>query len=101
MTALPMPILAHQAELVKLCRERHVRRLALFGSASKGTGRVDSDLDLLVEFEPGQTPGFGFISLGEELESILGQPVDLNTPGFIHGRFRQQVLDEAVSIYES
>ena len=101
MTALPMPILTHQTELAALCRKRHVRRLSLFGSVSRGTSQPDSDFDLLVEFEPDQTPGFGFISLQEELEAILGRHVDLNTPGFLHRRFRRQVLDEALPIYES
>ncbi|HEY3874387.1 MAG TPA: nucleotidyltransferase domain-containing protein, partial [Candidatus Kapabacteria bacterium] len=48
-----------RTKLEALCREYHVKRLALFGSALRGEDTPGSDLDLLVEFEPGKIPGFG------------------------------------------
>lgn len=99
--ALPDAIQSHRAELAELCVRSHVRRLSLFGSELKGQARPSSDLDLLVEFEPGRTPGFGFIALQDELEALLGRAVDLNTPGFLNARFRSRVLEEALPIYES
>jgi uncharacterized protein len=59
------------------CRRYHVAKLELFGSHAKGTARPDSDVDLLVTFEPGKTPGFAFVALAEELESLFGRSVDL------------------------
>ncbi len=54
-----------------------------------------SDIDILVEFEPGHVPGFGFIRLQRELSELLGRPVDLNTPNSLSRYFREQVLAEA------
>jgi predicted nucleotidyltransferase len=45
------------ASLADFCRSHHIRRLAVFGSTMRGTARTDSDVDLLVEFEAGETPG--------------------------------------------
>lgn len=60
----------------------------------------DSDVDVLVEFEPGHAPGWEFVSTQDQLSEILGRPVDLNTPGFLSRHFRQRVLDDAQVIYE-
>ena len=54
-----------------------------------------SDIDVLVEFEPGKTPGLAFFGMQEELSEILGQKVDLNTPGFLSKYFREQVMRDA------
>ncbi len=96
----PEPIASHQGSIEELCRKYHVARLALFGSASRGEARVDSDLDLLVSFEPGMTPGLGFFMLQEELEGVLGRRVDLNTQEDLSRHFRDQVLREARLVYE-
>jgi predicted nucleotidyltransferase len=64
--------------LKRLCRERRVKRLDLFGSRAKGIADGESDVDLLVEFEPGHTPGLlGFIEFEEELAALFGERVDL------------------------
>ena len=68
-----------QAEIAAFCRRHHIRRLALFGSALRDDFRPDSDVDVLVEFEPGKTPGFAFFGMQEELSEIVGRQVDLNT----------------------
>ena len=72
-------------------------RLALFGSMLKGTQRPDSDIDLLVEFEPGRAPGYlRLAAIEEELSSLLGdRPVDLRTPQDLNSHFRNEVTRTA------
>ncbi|MBI2900287.1 MAG: nucleotidyltransferase family protein [Planctomycetes bacterium] len=77
------------------CRLCHIRRLALFGSILRDDFRPDSDIDVLVEFEPGHLPGLAFFELEQRLAGILGRKVDLNTPGFLSPSFRDDVLREA------
>jgi len=61
--------------------------------------RADSDVDVLVEFEPGHTPGFAFFGMEEELCGMLGRKVDLNTMGFLSPRFRDRVKAESLVCY--
>jgi predicted nucleotidyltransferase len=58
-----------------------------------------SDVDVLVEFEPGHVPGFAFVDLQEELSAILGRKVDLHTPGSLSRYFRDRVVREALVQY--
>lgn len=81
------------------CRQHHIRHLAVFGSVLRDDFRPDSDVDVLVEFEDGHTPGWELFDLEDELSSILGRRVDLNTPGFLSRSFRMHVLDEAQVLY--
>lgn len=81
--------------LTDFCRRNHICKLALFGSVLRDDFHTDSDVDVLVEFEPGHVPGFGFFALEEELAEILGRKVDLNTPNFLSPYFRDRVLAEA------
>jgi uncharacterized protein len=81
--------------LANFCQHNHIRRLALFGSVLRDDFRPDSDVDVLVEFEPDHIPGLRFFALERELSEILGRKVDLNTPGFLSPYFRGQVLTEA------
>ena len=87
--------------LAAVCRRHHIRRLSLFGSTLKGTNRSDSDVDLLVEFEPGATPGL--IRLGgiarEFSELLGGREVDLRTAGDLSRHFRDEVVHTAVVQY--
>jgi len=88
-------------ELSALCQRRHIRRLALFGSVLRKDFRPESDVDVLVEFEPGRTPGFAFVSIQEELSALLGnRKVDLVSPKFLNRRIRDQVLRDAELVYE-
>ncbi len=87
-------------QLIEFCRRHHIRKLSLFGSVLRDDFRSDSDIDVLVEFEPGRTPGFGFFAMEEELSELLGRKVDLNTPGFLSPRFREEVLAEAQVQYD-
>ena len=84
-----------QAKIAEFCRKRHIRRLALFGSVLHDDFGPDSDVDVLVEFEPGHVPGLEFFAMEIELSELLGRKVDLNTPGFLSPRLRSQVLTEA------
>lgn len=81
--------------IADFCRRHHIRKFALFGSVLRDDFGPESDLDVLVEFEPGHVPGLAFLSMEEELSEILGRKVDLNTPGFLSSYFRDQVLSEA------
>jgi len=83
--------------LKELCRRRHIRRLSLFGSLLKGTGRQDSDIDLLVEFEPGEIPGLlGMANIETELSALLGgRPVDLRTAEDLSRFFRDEIVRAA------
>jgi predicted nucleotidyltransferase len=100
MTDLAPPLALPLAEIAALCRRYRVRELALFGSALRPDFRPDSDLDLLVEFEPGTR--VTFLTLGEleaELEALLGRAVDLVPKGGLKPRVRGSVLAEARVVY--
>jgi len=65
------------------CRRHHIRRLALFGSVLRDDFRADSDVDVLVEFQPGHVPGLDFVSIEREFSELLkGRRVDMVTPKF-------------------
>jgi len=86
-----------QDELAALCRRHGIRRLSLFGSVLRGTDRPGSDVDLLVEFEPGRTPGFlGLATIELELSDLLGgRSVDLRTAADLSRHFRDEVAKAA------
>ena len=84
-------------QIAAFCKERHIKRLAIFGSALRADFRPDSDIDLLVEFDPEQVPGlFGIARMERDLSALLGgRKVDLRTPEDLSKYFRQKVIDEA------
>ncbi|MGD0655006.1 MAG: nucleotidyltransferase family protein [Thermoguttaceae bacterium] len=88
-----------QVQITDFCTKHHIRRLSVFGSRLQGNNRPDSDLDILVEFDPGHTPGLDFFGMQDELSEILGVKVDLNTLGFLSPYFRDEVLQHAELIY--
>jgi len=80
-------------QLAEFCRRNHIRRLALFGSVLRDDFGPSSDIDVLVEFEPGHVPGLRFIRLQDELSGLFGgRRVDLVTPKFLNHRIRDEVL---------
>jgi uncharacterized protein len=81
--------------ITDFCRQHHIRKLAIFGSALRDDFGSDSDVDVLVEFEPGHVPGLAFFGMEQELSAILGRKVDLNTAGFLSPEIREVVLKEA------
>ena len=90
-------------EIAEFCRRNRIRRLALFGSVLREDFSPDSDLVVLVEFEPGHTPYARtcFFGMEEDLSQLLGRKVDLNTPGFLSPYFRQEVLDHLEVLYDA
>lgn len=88
-----------KAKIEAFCRTNGIRRLALFGSILRDDFRPDSDVDVLVEFQPGVKVGLTFIRIQDELSDLLGHKVDLNTPGSISKYFREEVLHEAEAVY--
>ncbi|MBI5570175.1 MAG: nucleotidyltransferase family protein [Desulfomonile tiedjei] len=88
-------------EIAEFCKRHRIRKLALFGSVLRDDFREDSDIDVLVEFEPGAAVGLSFFAMERELSALLGRKVDLNTPGFLGRYLREQILSEAEVQYES
>ena len=88
--------------IAEFCVRNRVRRLSLFGSVLREDFGPDSDVDILVEFEPGTRVGLIRLSgLEIELGNIVGRKVDLNTPGFLSKYFRDQILTEADVQYDA
>ena len=99
MQSLELPDL-HDPAVARICAVRGIRRLSLFGSRLKGTQRPGSDIDLLVEFEPGRVPGLLALSAIEiELGQVLGHKVDLRTAQDLSRHFRDDVLRSARTVY--
>ncbi|HET9209358.1 MAG TPA: nucleotidyltransferase family protein [Thermoanaerobaculia bacterium] len=89
-TAIP------KTQLADFCRRNHIRKLSLFGSILRDDFGPQSDIDVLVEFEPGHVPGLRFVRLQDELSSLFGgRRVDLVTPKFLNRRIRDEVLRSA------
>lgn len=81
--------------LAEFCHKHHIRKLSLFGSVLTKDFRPDSDIDVLVEFEPGRVPGFAIIDMENELSRLVGRKVDLRTAGDLSRYFRDKVVREA------
>jgi uncharacterized protein len=97
---MPARLALDSSQIEAFCRRHHIRKLALFGSVLRDDFRPDSDVDVLIEFEPGQTVGlFRLVGMEQELTEIVGRKVDLRTPGDLSRYFRQQVLDSAEVLY--
>lgn len=91
-------------KIAEFCRRHHIRRLALFGSVLRDDFTPDNDVDILVEFEPGRTPGLEFFTIQDELSDVLGRRVDLYTfIGVENSRnwiLREEILNTAEVQYE-
>lgn len=88
---------AHRDEIKAIVDRHHGRSVAVFGSAARGDAHPGSDIDFLVEFEPGTRP-FEILLIGAELEEVLGVRVDVGTPALLRAAIREQVLAEAVPL---
>lgn len=88
-------------KLAEFCRQNHIRKLSLFGSALRKDFRPDSDIDLLVEFSPGHEPGFiRLAGMERDLSELLGnRKVDIRTPQDLSPYFRNEVIDTAEEQY--
>jgi len=76
-----------------------VSEVRLFGSAARGELGVDSDIDLIVDFEPGRHPGWLVFDLQQDLETLFGRKIDLNTAAMFRGGMSENLLREAETIY--
>lgn len=94
-----LPIEIPQEKIAQFCQRHHIRKFALFGSVLRDDFRPDSDVDVLVEFEPDWIPGLAFFAMQDELSEILGRRVDLNTPNFLSRYIRDEVEAQAVVQY--
>lgn len=88
-------------KIVNFCRRHHISKLAFFGSVLRDDFGPESDVDVLVEFEPGHVPGLAFFKFESELSQILGRRVDLQTPKFLSPLIRSRVLNEAEIQYDA
>ena len=90
-----------EAEFATICQRHRIRKLSLFGSRLKGTARPDSDVDLLVEFEPDATTTlFDMARIEIEFSALMGgRRVDLRTAGDLSRYFRDEVVRTAEPQY--
>ncbi len=95
----PIKLPSHDV-LDELCRRYGIKELALFGSVTREDFRSDSDIDILVEFQPGVRNGlFAFVRLQQELEAMLGRPVDLVPKDGLKPVIRDHVIHSSRTIY--
>jgi predicted nucleotidyltransferase len=86
-----------RAQIADFCQRHHIRKLAFFGSVLRDDFRPDSDVDILVEFDPEHVPGlFRLAAMERELSRLLGErKVDLRTPQDLSKYFRSKVAATA------
>ncbi len=84
-----------QSRIADICQRYHVRRLQMFGSAAVGHERPDSDVDLLVEFVPGEAPsGFALVDMQDELSAAFnGRKIDLAFPSVLENPYRRRAIE--------
>lgn len=87
-------------ELKNFCRKYHIRQLSFFGSVIRDDFGPQSDVDVLVGFEPDHAPGFDFFLIETELSQLLGHKADPQTLNFPNPEIRHSVLSEAVPVYQ-
>ncbi len=86
--------------IVAFCKRNHIRKLALFGSVLTERFDKDSDVDVLVEFDPEHIPGlFEVVDMEMELSGIIARKVDMRTPEDLSRYFRDEVVQHAVVQY--
>jgi len=89
-----------QQQLADFCRRHHIRKLAFFGSVLRDDFRPDSDVDVLVEFEPGHVPGlFTLMHMQQEFSDMIGREADFRTPNDLSRYFRDRVVAGAEVLY--
>jgi len=98
----PMAITVPEERIRDFCLRHHIRRLALFGSVLRDDFTPGSDVDVLVEFESGETVGFFRLTrVQDELSELLCRQVDLSTFAMLSPHFRDEVLAEAETLYDA
>ncbi len=96
-----MPQIKISDELLReFCRKNGIKKLSLFGSVLRDDFRPDSDIDVLVEFAPGNTAGLlALARMERELSELFGRKVDLRTPAELSNYFRDEVLKHSETRY--
>ena len=101
MSVAELPIQIDREKIAEFCRARGIRKLSLFGSVLRDDFDPQrSDVDVLAELRPDASPGWEFFGWHEDLSPIIGRKVDLHTPNSLSKYFREEVLREAVPLYE-
>ena len=96
-----LPIKLPQSEINKICLQYYIDKLSLFGSVLRNDFNPQSDVDILVEFQPGKTPSFfTLVDIQDKLEKIIERKIDLRTLPELSIYFRDRVLAEALVIYD-
>lgn len=95
-----LPINFSSEEIKQFCQRYSIRKLSLFGSVLRDDFTRESDVDVLVEFEPGKSPGLAIITMEDELSNMINRQIDLRTLADLSRYIREQVLAEAMVIYE-
>jgi uncharacterized protein len=92
-----------KTQIIDFCVNHHVKRFAFFGSVLRDDFSERSDIDIVVDFDPGHTPGFFVLSdMEDELAEIFhGRKIDLRTPQDLSKYFRDDVLDKMEVAYEA
>ncbi len=97
---MSLRIAVDHERIADFCRRNHIVSLSFFGSVLRDDFGPDSDVDVLVEFEPGSMPSlFGLVRMQRELSEIVERQVDFKTPGFLSRYVRDRVLAEALEEY--
>jgi predicted nucleotidyltransferase len=100
MLVMSLPLSIDRAAVSVFCQRHHIARLALFGSVLRDDFGPDSDIDVLVEFQPGHVPGLKFMSIEREFSGLVqGRRVDMVTPKFLNARIREQIVSGAEPLY--
>jgi hypothetical protein len=87
-------------EIITFCQRHHIRQLALFGSVLRDDFGSESDVDVLVEFEPDAQIGYQrFFRLQDELSALFGREVDLFTPNSLKPFARESAMQNKAVIY--
>ncbi|MHB9131662.1 MAG: nucleotidyltransferase family protein [Armatimonadota bacterium] len=87
-------------EIIVFCRKYHIQKLALFGSVLRDDFRPDSDVDVLIEFDPAHIPGLiALMNMQLEFSAIIGREADFRAPGDLHRSFRDTVIADAEVLY--
>jgi predicted nucleotidyltransferase len=93
---MPVAIPIDREAIADFCRRRHIGRLALFGSVLREDFHSDSDVDVLVEFQPGAVVGLiRLAGMERELSAVLGRKADIRTPRDLSPYFRDEVVRSA------
>jgi predicted nucleotidyltransferase len=90
-------LIDHRAEILRIAKENGATRVRIFGSFARGTARSDSDLDLLLDFEPGRNL-LDLVAVKQDIEDLLGRPVHVLTEAAISPYMRDGILRDATPL---